>query len=245
MLKSEMNDKWRQWKHDLKRAFDPSKTEEEIASTLIDDRVDPGQYRALVHHWFSEEGQKISGINKQNRAKLEDTHCMGTKSLPVVIDEKKKKNKGVLPERHVVYIDTRTRKNGTIVNDKAADVIDEIKKHVSEGETSQASQSKQGSTFWKDDLLAKVQGPENEKRGRVRCLGKIPPAKKAKASSSTDADLHQEVAQIKGLLTNVLKLMQNHLPEEAVQNILQLAAEQVPDASSKPNDQNNSGSQSS
>lgn len=32
--------------------------------------------------------QKISEINKQNRAKLEDTHCMGTKSLPVVIDEK-------------------------------------------------------------------------------------------------------------------------------------------------------------
>lgn len=57
MLKSEMNDKWRQWKHDLKRAFDPSKTEEENASTLLDDRVDSGQYRALVHHWFSEEGQ--------------------------------------------------------------------------------------------------------------------------------------------------------------------------------------------
>ncbi|XP_074591175.1 uncharacterized protein LOC141847094 [Curcuma longa] len=166
-------------------------------------------------------------------------------SFPVVIDEKKKKNKGVLPERHVVYIDTRTRKNGTIVNDKAVGVIDEIKKHVSEGETSQASQSKQGSTFWKDDLLAKVQGPKNEKRGRVRCLGKIPPAKKSKTSSSTDTDLREEVMQIKGLLINVLKLMQSRLPEEAVPNILQLAAEQVSDASSKPNDQSNSGSQSS
>lgn len=104
---------------------------------------------------------------------------------------------------------------------------DEIKKHVPEGETSQASQSKQGSTFWKDDLLAKIQGPENEKSGRVRCLGKIPPVKKLKTSSSTDADLREEVMQIKGLLTNVIKLMQSRLPVEDVQNILQLAAEQV------------------
>ncbi|KAK2402142.1 hypothetical protein QL285_051688 [Trifolium repens] len=53
-------------------------------------KVDLNQWRKLVHHVFSEEGQKISKINRENRAKFEDVHCMGTKSLPKLIDEKKK-----------------------------------------------------------------------------------------------------------------------------------------------------------
>nr|XP_027192948.1 uncharacterized protein LOC101493685 [Cicer arietinum] len=94
MLKSELNEKWRQWKGDLKSmAYDPTKTEEEVASLVPDDRVDPNQYRGLVHHWFSDEGQKISKINRQNRAKFEDVHCMGSKSLPKFIDEKIKRAK--------------------------------------------------------------------------------------------------------------------------------------------------------
>nr|XP_027190268.1 uncharacterized protein LOC113786581 isoform X3 [Cicer arietinum] len=67
--------------------------------------------------------EKISKINRQNRAKFEDVHCMGSKSLPKFIDEKIKKGKGVLPGRKEIYIDTRTRKDGTIVNEKAARLI--------------------------------------------------------------------------------------------------------------------------
>ena len=58
MLKTEMNEKWRQWKGDImSMTYDPSKTKEEIASKLPDDRVDANQYRDLVHYWFSEEGK--------------------------------------------------------------------------------------------------------------------------------------------------------------------------------------------
>ncbi|XP_057448679.1 uncharacterized protein LOC130740183 [Lotus japonicus] len=128
MLKAELNEKWRQWKSDIKSlAYNPSKTEEEIASKLPDDRVEPSQYRDLVHHWFSESGQKTSEINRRNRAKFEDVHCMGTKSLPRLIDEKKKLGKGVSPKRKEIYIQTRTRKDGTIVNEKAARVIEELR----------------------------------------------------------------------------------------------------------------------
>jgi hypothetical protein len=57
-LKSEINDKWRQWKTNLKsKAYDPSKTEEEIASVKSDNRVDLGQWKQLVHHWCSKKGQ--------------------------------------------------------------------------------------------------------------------------------------------------------------------------------------------
>ncbi|KAK7275756.1 hypothetical protein RIF29_16878 [Crotalaria pallida] len=139
MLKTQLNDKWRQWKSDLKsKAYDPSKTEEEVVATLVDDRVNPSQYRDLVHFWYSEEGQKISEINRQNRSKYEDIHCMGTKSLPKLIDEKNKKAKGVSPDRIEIYIDTRTRKDGTIVNEKAARVIEELNKQNYEAATSRS-----------------------------------------------------------------------------------------------------------
>ncbi|WJX28503.1 hypothetical protein P8452_17211 [Trifolium repens] len=86
-------------------------------------RVDLNQWRKLVHHWFSEEGQKISKINRENRAKFKDVHCMGTKSLPKLIDEKKKNSNGRSPTRKEIYIETRTRKDGSIVNEKARRVI--------------------------------------------------------------------------------------------------------------------------
>ncbi|TKY59201.1 hypothetical protein E2542_SST16286 [Spatholobus suberectus] len=89
MLKTELNEKWRQWKSDLKTmAYNPSKKEKEVASALPDDKVEPSQYCDLVHYWFFELGQKVSEINRKNIAKFEDVHCMGTKSLPKLIDEK-------------------------------------------------------------------------------------------------------------------------------------------------------------
>lgn len=58
MLKSNMNEKWRQWKGDLKYfGFDRSKTIEEIVADVEDGRVDEAQYRKLVEHWFSDEAQ--------------------------------------------------------------------------------------------------------------------------------------------------------------------------------------------
>ncbi|XP_039685711.1 uncharacterized protein [Medicago truncatula] len=133
MIKSDLNEKWRQWKGDLKATgFDPSKTVDEIVSgiELRDARIDEVQYPGLVEYWFSDEAKKASTINKQNRAKYQDVHCMGTKSLPKFIDEKMKKGKGVMPGRQDIYIETRTRKDGSIVNEKAARMIEELKKIV-------------------------------------------------------------------------------------------------------------------
>uniref|UniRef100_A0A151UF60 Uncharacterized protein n=1 Tax=Cajanus cajan TaxID=3821 RepID=A0A151UF60_CAJCA len=58
ILKDNMSGKWRQFKHDLKsKGYDESKTEVEMAANIPDTRVDPSQYRALVHHWCSKKGQ--------------------------------------------------------------------------------------------------------------------------------------------------------------------------------------------
>ncbi|CAJ2663269.1 unnamed protein product [Trifolium pratense] len=240
MLKSELNDKWKQWKTDLKgKAYDPSKTEEEVASVVPDSRVDPDQWRELVHHWFSEKAQKISKINRQNRAKFEDVHHLGTKSLPIFIDEKKKKGNGVSPKRKEIYIDTRTRKDGSFVSEKASRVIEELKKHDNEVETSQSVQEIQSHMPWMDDIYSKVQGPE--KRGPVRCMGKIPKPKKLKASLSENQELRDKVKQMQeqqnntnAVLVNVLSLIQNRFSGEDVNDILR-AARQVTDSSSSPN----------
>ncbi|XP_004490352.1 uncharacterized protein [Cicer arietinum] len=158
MIKFELNEKWRQWKSDLKsKAYDPSKTKDEVATAIPDDRVDQNQYRDLVHGWFSNEGQKVSQINRQNRAKFEDVHCMGTKSLPKFIDEKIKKSKGVVPRREEIYVETRTHKDGSIVNEKAARVIEELSRYSNEVGTSQSLQNTQGSVSWKNDLFSQVQ----------------------------------------------------------------------------------------
>jgi len=55
MIKSDLNEKWRQWKGALKEAgFDSSKTIEEIESriALRVVRVGDVQYRGLVEHWL-------------------------------------------------------------------------------------------------------------------------------------------------------------------------------------------------
>ncbi|KAK2388357.1 hypothetical protein QL285_062048 [Trifolium repens] len=241
--KASLNEKWKQWKSDLKsKAYDPSKTEEEVASVKPDSRVDLNQWRKLVHHWFSEEGQKISKINRENRAKFKDVHCMGTKSLPKLIDEKKKNANGRSPTRKEIYIETRTRKDGSIVNEKARGVIEKLNKYDNETGTSQSVEEIQSDMPWKDDIYSKVKGTEKrgEQRGRLRCIGKIPKPKKLKVSLAENQELRDKVKQMEkkqdntnAVLANVLSLIQNRFAGEDVNDILR-AARQVTDASNAP-----------
>ncbi|XP_040863158.1 U-box domain-containing protein 3-like [Glycine max] len=121
ILIDDMSLKWRQFKYELKsKGYDESKTKEEMNAHIPDPRVDPSQYRDLVHYWCFEKGQKISNINKRNRSKYEDLHCMGTNNLPRWIHEMTTKAKGVQPSRAEIYIDTRTRKDESIVTEKDA-----------------------------------------------------------------------------------------------------------------------------
>ena len=60
MIKSDLNEKWRQWKGDLKAAeFDSSKTIDEIVSgiELRDARIDEVQFRGLVEYWFTDKAK--------------------------------------------------------------------------------------------------------------------------------------------------------------------------------------------
>ncbi|XP_073222993.1 uncharacterized protein [Cicer arietinum] len=174
-----------------------------MAAYIPDTRIDPSQYGALVHHWCSKNGQKISNMNKKHRTKYDYIHCMGTKNLPQLIHEMTTKARGKQPSRAQIYINTRTRKDGSIVNEKAANVIEELKKHmVEEAESSNNSQTTQDSTNWKNDIYSKVKG--SEKRGRVRCLGKIA----RHASSSSNSHANHRVKTLENLLGNLVSVLQ-------------------------------------
>ncbi|XP_004490164.1 uncharacterized protein [Cicer arietinum] len=233
ILKDNLSSKWRQFKHDLKaKGYDENKTEEEMAASIPDKRVDPSQYRALVHHWCSKKGQKISNINKRNRSKYEDLHCMGTKNLPRFIHETTKAN-GVQPSRAQIYIDTRTRKDGSIVTEKAAHVIGELKKHMAEATSSQTPQTIQESTNWENDVYSKVKG--SERRGTVRCLGKVP--RHSNASSSQSSNVENRLHKLENLLGNLVSVLQTRFSaDQQINDVLQAIAQEVPDAPSTPND---------
>ncbi|KAL5138284.1 hypothetical protein HKD37_10G028492 [Glycine soja] len=124
---------------------------------------------------------------------------MGTNNLPRRIHEMTTKAKGVQPSKAKIYIDTRTRKDGSIVTEKA--VIDELKNKMVEAESSQNLQSTQDSTDWTNDIYSKVKGPE--KRGRVRCLGKLP----HQASSSQSSYTNNRIQKLENLLGNLVAVL--------------------------------------
>ncbi|XP_057421687.1 uncharacterized protein LOC130715585 [Lotus japonicus] len=113
----------------------------------------------------------------------------------------------------------------------------ELNKHT-DAETSQSTQNTQMHTSWKDDIFSKVQGLE--KRGRVRCMGKMPKCKKSKVSLSKHEELSHRVNYLENLLTSFVSAVQNRLPGEEFNDI----ARQVADTS-RARDHLNSPSSSS
>ncbi|KAH1221915.1 hypothetical protein GmHk_12G035224 [Glycine max] len=177
------------FKYELKsKGYDESKTKEEMIAHIPDPRVDPSQYRDLVHYWCSEKGQKISNINKRSRSKYEDLHCMGTNNLPRRIHE-----------------------------------MDERKKKMVEAESSQNLQSTQDSTNWTNDIYSKVKGPE--KRGRVRCLGKLP----HQASSSQSSYANNRIQKLENLLGNLVAVLKVLFAEDPqINQVLEAIDQEVP-----------------
>ncbi|GJY57591.1 transposase, Ptta/En/Spm [Tanacetum coccineum] len=95
---------------------------------------------------------------KRNFSKSDEPHITGIKSFARLCDKETQKNNGVSPSRGRMYCLTRTYQDGSIVNATAAKVVEAIK---TMGEFSTAQETRtDGSPYWIDDDLAKVNGPE-------------------------------------------------------------------------------------
>ncbi|KAK1606407.1 hypothetical protein QYE76_030080 [Lolium multiflorum] len=158
--------KWRAFKCDLKKkAFksdDPLKTwtiDELLARGDI--RVDPEQWKWLVKHWLSKEGQESSIRGKLSRSKVVTPHTTGSKSFARAGHEWGKELGHDL-SRHELFIKTHTRKNGDPL-DKAIPKMNAL----AEAATDHPELLER--PIEKGDLFAHVFG--REPRGYVRGVG--------------------------------------------------------------------------
>ncbi|XP_073108781.1 uncharacterized protein [Elaeis guineensis] len=162
------------------------------------------------------ELEHLSETNKKNRAKYDDPYCTGSKSFARVIDEKTKKNNGVRPSRAKLYIETRTKKDGSYVNDKTAEIYELMKEGMQE---MGGSESTEGQRYWNDDVYSHVKRPE--KRGRIHRVGKAPSCSKDTSSTSVEQEgesthlrnmvqhLGSEVSGLKGLVASLIAVFQS------------------------------------
>ncbi|KAL4355570.1 hypothetical protein GQ457_06G013530 [Hibiscus cannabinus] len=128
---SDMNTKWRQWKNELKsQIFDENRTVEQIVENCKDPRVNLDQLETLVEYWLSSKAMEQSVTNRSNRSKLEEPHCTGTGSFPRIVEDMTKESNEIQPTRADVYVKSRTRKDGSIVNSKAVVVVERIQEKI-------------------------------------------------------------------------------------------------------------------
>ncbi|KAI3497513.1 hypothetical protein L1887_40177 [Cichorium endivia] len=127
--------KWRNFKSRLKAThYDVHETDEERLKDC-DERVLPDQWSALVSLWSSEKWQNICATNKANRAKLKFSHTTGKKSFARIREEERaKRPDGQEPSQAELFILTRTRKNGQIVNEATAAVISQLCESTTQNE---------------------------------------------------------------------------------------------------------------
>ncbi|KAL4278680.1 hypothetical protein GQ457_03G036490 [Hibiscus cannabinus] len=226
---SDMSTKWRQWKNELKsQIFDENQTVEQIIENCKDPRVNLDQLKILVEYWLSskamvtfycfivynsnilifikyhylqfEQGQSVT--NRSNRSKLEEPHCTGTRSFPRIVEDLTKESDGVPPTRADVYVKSRTRKDGSIVNSKAAVIVERIQEKINES----SSSDNLSQTSWSNDVFAQVKGPE--RRGRVRCVGAIHTRTSEVSGPSQSHQIDEEVEGLKSKVSKLEKLFE-------------------------------------
>ncbi|KAK9062426.1 hypothetical protein SSX86_019612 [Deinandra increscens subsp. villosa] len=221
-----MGKKWRTWKGLLKsRGYDPSLTIEEIVAqqTNKDERVNPTQFKELVTRWFTPEFQNTCVKKRSSRSKMKEPHVTGTKSFARLAHEMAMKNDGMYPTRGEMYIKTRTRNDGSIVDDEALGVVTSLKALSSKSTSTPGDQD----NFANDDY-SKVKGPE--KRGYVRLVGKMP-AMKSNDDSQISQRLEnatQTINQLQGAFNVMMNIIQEHIPNANLSTILSNLNLQVP-----------------
>ncbi|GJU17786.1 hypothetical protein Tco_1145752 [Tanacetum coccineum] len=159
---SSMGKKLNTWRNLVKsRNYDPALSVEEIMERQTDSRVNPEQFQVLVNRWMKPEYQAICEQKRISRSKMEEPHITGTKSFARLAEEEATKNNGVHPTRGKLYQISRTRKDGSIVNDKAAQVVASLQVIANDSTNTQGIQEDD----WTNDDLSKVKGPK--KRGYI------------------------------------------------------------------------------
>jgi hypothetical protein len=101
----------------------------------------------------------------------------------------------------------------------------ELKEHIAEAENLDNSQFTQESRNWKNDTYSKVKGPE--RRGRVRCLGRLPRHARSNVSSQP-TNSEDRLQKVESLLGNLVFVLQMRFSEDPhINAVLQTVAQEV------------------
>ncbi|KAJ0479892.1 putative transposase, Ptta/En/Spm, plant [Helianthus annuus] len=162
------------------------------------------------------------GIRKELHPKMKEPHVSGTKSFARLAHEMATKNNGIHPTRGEMYIKTRTRKDGSIVDDNATQAS--LKKITNDSTTTPDDPA----DFTNDDY-SKVKGPE--KRGYIRLVGRMPAAKSNATYSQTNDQIKSVIQtndQLKSVVNAMAIIIQEHIPNANLSSVLSNINMQVP-----------------
>ncbi|GMI63927.1 hypothetical protein HRI_000062000 [Hibiscus trionum] len=185
---------------------DKLQTVEQMVRNCKDSRVNKEQLKTLVEYWLSSKSMEQSATNRLNRSKLDEPHCTGTRSFPRIVEDMTAESSGIPPSRADVYVRTRTRKDGSIVNSAAAVVVERIQEKINEGTS---SRNLSQATSWSNDVFAQVKGPE--RKGRVRCVGAVQTRPSQESGPSQPVQNTEEVEGLKAKLAAFEKLLETCL----------------------------------
>ncbi|KAL4580442.1 hypothetical protein LXL04_016634 [Taraxacum kok-saghyz] len=186
--------KWRTWKASLKaRFYDGSLSADEMMAlqAAMDNRVNPVQFEKLVTQWCNPEYKSMCKVRIESRKKMEEPHVSGTKSFARLA--------------HEVELETGS------VKGKVSEVVASL-----QAISSESSSSTQGSVSnFSNDDYSQVKGPE--KRGYIRCIGRMPTIKKV-ASSTRNPD--PAVEELKAVVGAMAKIIQENIPNSNLSAVL-------------------------
>ncbi|KAL9437011.1 hypothetical protein AB3S75_022952 [Citrus x aurantiifolia] len=173
---------WKNWKSRLKCDHYNNKTYvERIAFTPP--RVVAEQWRTLVAYWGTEEAKATAEKNKTNRAQVSSVHRTGRTSFAIKREQMKKKGKRT--DRISVFIETRSKPDGSIADPESVEIISQFHERLSQIPKEQQTEAV------RDQVFTEVMGPDGH--GYVRTYGHGPsPADLLRENSRLNYELVKE-----------------------------------------------------
>ncbi|XP_039146797.1 uncharacterized protein LOC120284038 [Dioscorea cayenensis subsp. rotundata] len=156
-----MNALYRDYRHKMKKQYFDSKTTYHNSLKNKPKHVTMNDWKYLVNLWSDTTFQERSMKNKKNREKRSMPPYTGTKSY-ARLRHQMKKEKGKVPSRVEVWIESRKRKRDKEIDPSSQNIIvqfDHLKKQQEEGQISLDD----------EEIFQEVLGPE--KNGYVRAYG--------------------------------------------------------------------------
>ncbi|KAK9984424.1 hypothetical protein SO802_033949 [Lithocarpus litseifolius] len=168
------------------------------------------QWREMVNYWFLEKTVRVSDKNKDSRGKQKEIARSGAQSFAQICDDMVRnalqaKVNGVPVERADIYLKVYRRRDGTGVTPRAQENINRIEELLSQPDMRLRGEPGSGVLWSKDDVYARVLGPERPGRVRGVGLGITPSGR-----SATNASQFTSTPLLPSRTTQRISELENH-----------------------------------